>query len=89
MAHARKLFPAMMKWHQWWHECRTPDNADVVCTVHPWETGRDNCPDWKIGLGNMQTDPELELMAKDIQHAKAAERPSQRNMINISLLWWS
>ena len=75
---ARHLFPAMMKWHQWWHDCRTPDGLDVVCTVHPWETGRDNCPDWKIGLQNMQTDPDLEpYQRKDIQHANPAERPSQ------------
>ncbi|MGC6517694.1 MAG: MGH1-like glycoside hydrolase domain-containing protein [Candidatus Puniceispirillaceae bacterium] len=75
---ARNLFPQMMKWHHWWHDYRTPDGQDVVCTVHPWETGRDNCPDWKIGLGNMQTDPDLEpYQRKDIEHADPAERPSQ------------
>ena len=75
---AKALFPAMMKWHRWWHECRTPEGADVVCTVHPWETGRDNCPDWKIGLRNMQTDPNLEpYQRKDIEHANPEERPSQ------------
>ena len=75
---ARHLFPAIMKWHEWWHEYRTPDGMDVVCTVHPWETGRDNCPDWKIGLQNMQTDPDLEpYQRKDIQHANPSERPSQ------------
>ena len=75
---ARALFPAMMKWHQWWHDARTPYGLDVVCTVHPWETGRDNCPDWKIGLQNMQTDPDLEpYQRKDIEHANPAERPSQ------------
>ena len=75
---ARHLFPAMLKWHQWWHDYRTPNGLEVVCTVHPWETGRDNCPDWKIGLQNMQTDPDLEpYQRKDIQHADPAERPSQ------------
>ena len=78
MARARTLFPQMMKWHKWWHENRTPDGVDVVCTVHPWETGRDNCPDWKIGLGNMKIDPDLEpYQRKDIEHANPAERPSQ------------
>ena len=57
---ARALFPRIFKWHKWWHDARTPDGVGVVCTVHPWETGRDNCPDWKIGLRNMQIDPELE-----------------------------
>lgn len=75
---AKVLFPSIMKWHRWWHECRTPDGVDVVCTVHPWETGRDNCPDWKIGLRNMHTDPDLEpYQRKDIVHANPEERPSQ------------
>ena len=75
---ARALFPRIFKWHRWWHDARTPDGVDVVCTVHPWETGRDNCPDWKIGLRNMQIDPDLEpYQRKDIQHANPTERPSQ------------
>ena len=75
---AKPLFEAILKWHRWWHSCRTPTGLEVVCTVHPWETGRDNCPDWKIGLGNMVTDPNLEpYQRKDIEHADPAERPSQ------------
>lgn len=75
---ARALFPAMMRWHRWWHDHRTPEGLEVVCTVHPWETGRDNCPDWKIGLNLMETDPELEpYVRKDIVHANPEERPSQ------------
>ena len=75
---ARALFPRIFKWHRWWHDARTPDGVGVVCTVHPWETGRDNCPDWKIGLRNMQIDPDLEpYQRKDIQHANPTERPSQ------------
>ena len=76
-ARAKALFPKIMKWHQWWHDYRTPEGLDVVCTVHPWETGRDNCPDWKIGLRNMETDPDLEpYQRKDILHANPDERPS-------------
>ena len=75
---AKALFPKILKWHQWWHEERTPEGVGVACTVHPWETGRDNCPDWKIGLGNMAIDPELETyQRKDIQHANPAQRPTQ------------
>ena len=78
MRRAKTLFPAMLKWHRWWHDARTPEGVDVVCTVHPWETGRDNCPDWKIGLRNMEIDPDLEpYQRKDIEHANPAERPSQ------------
>ena len=77
LARARPLFSKILKWHHWWHHYRTPENLGVVCTVHPWETGRDNCPDWKIGLQNMEIDPELEAyQRKDIEHADPAERPS-------------
>lgn len=75
---AKALFPKMLEWHRWWHDYRTPEGVGVVCTVHPWETGRDNCPDWKIGLLNMEIDPNLEAyQRKDIEHADPAERPSQ------------
>ena len=56
---AAALFDAMLAWHRWWHRDRTPDGCPVVCTVHPWETGRDNCPDWNIGMNNMALIPSL------------------------------
>lgn len=77
LRHVEAMFDSILKWHRWWHNERTPDGCDVVCTVHPWETGRDNCPDWQIGLNNMQTDPELEpYKRKDIEHADPLQRPS-------------
>ncbi len=75
---AKALYPQILQWHRWWHTYRTPEEAEVVCTVHPWETGRDNCPDWNIGLRNMATDPDSEsYQRKDIEHADPAERPTQ------------
>ena len=74
---AAALFDAMLAWHRWWHRDRTPDGCPVVCTVHPWETGRDNCPDWNIGMNNMAIDPQLEAyQRKDIEHADPSQRPS-------------
>ncbi len=74
---AAKIFDATLAWHRWWHDNRTPDNCPVVCTIHPWETGRDNCPDWNIGLDAMKIDPDLEpYTRKDIEHADPSQRPS-------------
>jgi hypothetical protein len=74
---AANLFKAILAWHRWWHRDRTPDGCPVVCTVHPWETGRDNCPDWNIGLDSMVIDPDLEpYQRKDIEHADPSQRPS-------------
>lgn len=75
---ATSMFDRLMKWHNWYHTDRTPEGHEFVATVHPWETGRDNCPDWEIGFRNMSIDPDLEpYVRKDIQHIDPSMRPSK------------
>lgn len=75
---ADALFDALFAWHKWFHEDRTPNGHDIVATVHPWETGRDNCPDWEIGLDRMDVDPDIEpYTRKDTEHADPSQRPSK------------
>lgn len=77
LARAAGLFPKMLRWHQWWERARRVDGCPVVCTVHPWETGRDNSPDWHAGLNALTVAPELEPYRRmDTEHASAAERPT-------------
>ena len=74
---ARPLFSKLLAWHRWWHEKRTPDGWPTVATVHPWESGRDNSPDWNIGLAAMAIDPDLEpFTRRDTAHADPSQRPS-------------
>lgn len=75
---AAKMLDQVLRYHQWYQEQRTSDYADVIGTVHPWETGRDNCPDWELGLQAMTIDPDLDsYVRKDIEHANPDQRPSQ------------
>ena len=75
---ARELFDAALRWHRWYHTARTPDGCPAVCTVHPWETGRDNSPDWNAGMAAMAVWPDLEPYERmDTKHANPAHRPSQ------------
>ncbi len=75
---AEVMFDAVLKWHRWFHTARTPKGCPVVCTVHPWETGRDNCPDWELGFDRMEVDPDLEPYTRmDTVHADVSERPSK------------
>ncbi|MEM7268848.1 MAG: hypothetical protein AAF401_06315 [Pseudomonadota bacterium] len=75
---ADALFDAALKWHSWWHDARTPDGCPAVCTVHPWESGRDNSPDWDIGLDQMEVRSDLEPYERmDTKHADASQRPSK------------
>lgn len=75
---AGRMLDQVLRYHQWYQRERTSQHADVVGTVHPWETGRDNCPDWTLGLNAMSVDPELDsYVRKDIEHANPDQRPSQ------------
>ena len=75
---AAQLFEPVMRWNRWFDQYRRTEQTPAICTVHPWETGRDNCPDWNIGLHQMEVDPDLPAYTrKDIVHADASQRPSQ------------
>jgi hypothetical protein len=49
-ARAARVFDALMRWHRWWHDYRDPGTLGVVAVTHPWESGRDNSPDWDEAL---------------------------------------
>ncbi len=75
---ADTVFADILKWHRWYQTERLSPVSGCVATVHPWETGRDNCPDWELGLDTMQVDPELEpYVRQDIKHADPEQRPSK------------
>ncbi len=75
---AREIFSRLMASHRWFMESRDPKNRGVIATVHPWETGRDNCPDWDVGLKNVQVPDELESYTRrDTMHVEMQQRPTQ------------
>ncbi len=74
---ASAVFDQVLKSHRWFQSERLSPVSNAITTVHPWETGRDNCPDWELGLNTMQIDPNLEsYVRKDIEHANPDQRPS-------------
>ena len=71
-----EVFDAILAWHKWFHDNRTANG--IVATVHPWETGRDNCPEWNIGLDLMDVAPDLPPYTRmDNKHVNPAFRPTQ------------
>jgi len=77
-AQAEKLFPRLLAYHRWFHQHRDPDGTGLVAITHPWESGRDNCPDWDSGMNGMTIDPDLEdYVRRDTSHVDASERPSK------------
>ena len=73
-----KFIEPLMAWHRWWQRDRTPKSESVIASVHPWETGRDNCPDWEAGLAAMEVDPDIEpYERRDTSHIDPSMRPSK------------
>lgn len=75
---ARRLLPHLFAYHQWFHTYRDPDQTGVIGIVHPWESGRDNSPDWDSAMDAIIVLPNLEhYKRKDTQHINPAQRPTQ------------
>jgi Trehalase len=73
---ARNLFPRLFSWHRWWHEMRDPDAMGLATVVHPWETGRDNSPEWDVPLARVKPRVDVVKLRRDKTHVNAAERPT-------------
>lgn len=75
-ARMAEVFDALYASHKWFHDARTAKG--IVATVHPWETGRDNCPEWNIGLDRMVIAPDLAPYTRmDNKHVDPCFRPTQ------------
>ncbi len=71
-----EVFDALFAFNGWYHRDRTANG--IVATVHPWETGRDNCPEWNFGLDRMAVAPDLAPYERmDNKHVDPSYRPSQ------------
>ena len=76
LARAKALFPKLLASHRWWHETRDPERSGLVTIVHPWETGRDNSPEWDAPLANIQPTVDVSTLRKDNKAVDPDERPA-------------
>ncbi len=72
-AHVRALIPRLMAWHRWYLTWRGEGGA--ICVSHPWETGRDNAPDWDAPFAAIEPVGVEEYRRRDTSHVVEDERP--------------
>ena len=74
-ARARALLEPLDRWHAWWLHARDPLASGEPVLIHPWESGRDNSPDWDHALDGV---PRLEVggQRRDLRWVGLDERPS-------------
>ena len=77
VARARTLFDKVNAWHRWIHRWRVEDG--MVAVAHPWESGRDNLPDWDAPLANVDARAVGAYERRDLDHVNASMRPSKED----------
>ena len=68
-------FDAIDRWHRWWHAARDVDGRGVMAVVHPWESGRDNLPDWDGPLSAVDTSGVGAYERRDTDVVDSTMRP--------------
>jgi mannosylglycerate hydrolase len=71
------LFPKLLAWHRWFHQYRDPDRRGIVVAVHPWETGRDNSPEWDAPGEAIDVSGVGDYVRRDTSHLDAKMRPTK------------
>ncbi len=81
------LYPKLLAWHRWFMDHRVRDGA--VCVTHPWESGRDNCPDWDIGMAGVDGSGVGPYQRRDTGHVDASMRPTRAEYDRyVAILEW-
>ena len=64
------------RWHEWFATRRRCPQTGAALVVHPWESGRDNLPDWDAAMARVVPDPAVgEYRRADLAHVSADQRP--------------
>ncbi|MEQ8778080.1 MAG: hypothetical protein RIE06_00350 [Roseibium album] len=76
---AAALFPNLMAWHRWFLAYRDPEGEGLLAVIHPWESGRDNLPDWDDALRAVEVKDIGPYERKDTSHVDPAMRPHKED----------
>ncbi|MGL5837529.1 MAG: MGH1-like glycoside hydrolase domain-containing protein [Sphingorhabdus sp.] len=71
------LFPKLLAYHRWFRRNRDYEGRGIVVTVHPWETGRDNSPEWDAPGEPIDISNVGDYVRRDTSHLDAKMRPTK------------
>ncbi len=74
-ARLKALFPRFLAMHRWFIDTRCESGA--VAITHPWESGRDNAPDWDDAMAGFEPDGVGPYTRRDTSHVDARMRPTK------------
>ena len=83
-----RLYPRLVRWHDYLWERRLVAPYGLIAIVHPWESGLDNSPAWDAPLQAVPA-VDVEVIAghrRDLRHSRSAHRPSNDDYARYALL---
>ncbi|HEX2614915.1 MAG TPA: hypothetical protein VHL10_05430, partial [Nitrososphaera sp.] len=84
----RRMYPALLRYHQWLYSDRDPHKEGLVILLHPYESGLDSTPPWisemrkhsmplwLLSIEKLHLDWMLGLFRRDLKHASQDQRMS-------------
>jgi Glycosyl hydrolase family 63 C-terminal domain len=90
----RALLSGLIRFHEWLHTERDPDDDGLVCLVHSWESGMDNTPSWmemtrpvtplsvKV-LRRLNGDDALDALRRDSKDVPPEERLTSADLFTL------
>lgn len=75
--HLERLFPKLLAWHRWFARVRDPLQMGLAVIVHPWESGRDNSPEWDAPAQPIDISRVGPYERRDTSHLDPSMRPTQ------------
>ena len=83
-----RLYPRLVRWHDYLWERRLVGEYGLIAIVHPWESGLDNSPAWDAPLRAVPA-VDVEVIAghrRDLLHSWSAHRPTNDDYARYTLL---
>ena len=74
---ALALFDRLLAWHRWFRDYRDFEGRGLVVAMHPWETGRDNSPEWDVPGEPIDVSGVGDYVRRDTGHLDAKMRPTK------------
>ncbi|MBL8589056.1 MAG: neutral trehalase, partial [Methylobacteriaceae bacterium] len=71
-----KLYRQALAYHRWFATARDPERTGLVATLHNWETGRDNSPEWDAPFARVPETTTTVIRRRDTGHVDASMRPT-------------
>jgi hypothetical protein len=88
-----KIFPKLMKFHNYLMTVRDPKNSGLVTLFHPWESGLDNLPIWDEPLSRVKVRDlprferlDIKALGKGAEEVREDDETYQRFLYLVKLM---